>query len=99
MPTATQVWVTGSRLSFRRSKTMPRLCSITSSSVAVTLLKNHGEVKSVVSLPPFVYAGFEAGKELGFITFYVDGEPIGKVGLAAAEGCAVKQKKKNIFGK
>ena len=67
--------------------------------LAVTLLKNHGEVKSVVSLPPFVYAGFEAGRELGFVTFYVDGEPVGRVSLAAAEGCAVKQRKKNIFGK
>lgn len=67
--------------------------------LAVTLPKSHGKITSSVSLPPFVYAGFEAGKELGFVTFYLDGEPIGKVGLAADEGCAIKQKKKNIFGK
>ena len=67
--------------------------------LAVTLPKSHGKITSSVSLPPFVYAGFEAGKELGFVTFYLDGEPIGKVGLAADEGCAIKQRKKNIFGK
>ena len=67
--------------------------------IAVTLPKSHGKITSSVSLPPFVYAGFEAGKELGFVTFYLDGEPIGKVGLAADEGCAIKQRKKNIFGK
>ena len=67
--------------------------------LAVVLPKNHGRITSSVSLPPFVYAGFDAGKELGFVTFYLDGEPIGKVALAADEGRDIKQKKKNIFGK
>lgn len=67
--------------------------------LSVTLSKPHGKTESVTELPPFVYAGFEKGDTLGFVSYYLDGKPIGRVALVAKEGSAVKLKKKNIFGK
>ncbi len=67
--------------------------------LSVTLSKPHGKTESVTELPLFVYAGFEKGDTLGFVSYYLDGKPIGRVALVAKEGSAVKLKKKNIFGK
>lgn len=67
--------------------------------LSVTLPKSRGRTESVTELSPFVYAGFEKGDTLGFVSYYLDGKRIGRAALVAMEGSAVKPKKKNIFGK
>lgn len=54
----------------------------------VILPLSQDEIKSVsfeISTEPFLYSGFEAGKKVGSVEIYLDGEFIRKVDLIAAE--------------
>lgn len=67
--------------------------------LSAMLPNTHGEIKTVIELPRFLYAGFRKGDAVGKAVFYADGERIGEVKLYAENGIAVQKEEKNFWRK
>ncbi len=67
--------------------------------ITVSLPKEHGEIRTVIELPRFVYGGIEKGQILGTVRFYADEREIGCSPLAAAEDVPEMEIQKNWFEK
>ena len=53
--------------------------------LSLTLPRTHGEITCVAELPRFLFSGFEAGKAVGRLLYYMDGKVIATVPLQTAE--------------
>ncbi len=53
--------------------------------VSLTLPRTHGEITLVTELPRFLFGGFEGGRVVGRLLYYMDGKVIATVPLQTAE--------------
>ena len=53
--------------------------------VSLTLSRSHGEITLVTELPRFLFGGFEDGKVVGRLIYYMDGKALATVPLQTAE--------------
>ena len=56
--------------------------------LSITLPKEHGKIECVAYLPRFLFGGFDAGKEVGKMIYYLNGVEIGRIPLVTATACA-----------
>lgn len=66
---------------------------------SLTLPRTHGEITCTVEAPRFLYAGFEAGKEVGRLVYRQDGEILGTLPLVTETGVEKARVKRTIFSR
>ena len=80
------------------------VCVEQATTVTLTLPRTHGEITCVTELPRFLFGGFEAGKTVGRVLYYMDGKVIATVPLQTTKAISratrrvgFLQKIQNIF--
>ena len=71
-------------------------CGI-SEDVLATLKKGHGEIKTALKTPRFLYAGIRAGEKTGKVEFICGGKVIARADIVARESIAKTAVKKRRF--
>lgn len=66
---------------------------------SLTLPKAHGEITCTVEAPRFLFAGFEAGKEVGRLVYRMDGKLLGTLPLVTEMGVKKANVKRTIFSR
>ena len=65
---------------------------------ATAVLPNgHGEIRTVMEIPRFLYAGVNEGDVIGKVVFYADGERIGEALLYAESSVPIARNKKSFW--
>ena len=71
-------------------------CGI-SEDIITTLKKSHGEIKTVLKTPRFLYAGICEGEKTGEVEFICGGKVIARADIVAQESIAKAAVKKRKF--
>ena len=66
---------------------------------SLTLPKAHGEITCTVETSRFLFAGFEAGKEVGRLVYRMDGKLLGTLPLVTEMGVKKANVKRTIFSR
>ena len=73
------------------------LSARTRENVVVVLPDNHGEIRAVMEIPRFLYAGIAEGDVVGKVIFYADVEKVGEALLYAETSVSIARKEKNFW--
>ena len=73
--------------------------TVTTGEAEPLIIKQGQTVTKQIILPRFLYAPVTAGKELGAITYYADGEPVQTIPITAAENAPGTEKQENQLQK
>ena len=69
----------------------------TRENVVAVLPEHHGEIRAVMEIPRFLYAGVAEGDAVGKVIFYADGEKVGEAILYAEIAVPIARKEKNFW--
>lgn len=69
------------------------------STLSLTLPRTHGEITCKTELPRFLFGGFEAGKTVGRLLYYADGDLVATLPLQTAEAVPRATLRRGFFKK
>lgn len=73
------------------------VCCGISEDIIATLKKSHGEIKTAIKTPRFLYAGICEGEKTGEVEFICGGKVIARADIVARESIAKTAVKKRKF--